>query len=199
MDRRGRRIGGRTGGPHLPVDPAMAQDWYYLKDGRQAGPVSTADLSWLARSGKLGPADTVWRKGMCEWKPVGQVEELLPPVQTVQANSPLSHELTPSSPSPLSHTSPPPPTIAIHAGSPTKTWTKGRFRTPRTHGFRMLRLPKRRFEAAPTTVRRFLLVLLRTILGTVILLVAYTILMLVALGLIFVLLNVLAELFHVNA
>lgn len=105
----------------------MAQGWYYVKDGRQAGPVTKVDLSRLVRSEELGPGDFVWREGMTEWKSVGHVEELLPPEQTfVPAKSPTSQEMTASS---LLSSLPPrrpasPP--AIQAKWPTKTvcWLK---------------------------------------------------------------------------
>src|SRR2546423_7470863 len=44
-------------------------NWYYVSEGRQAGPVDDAQLEALARSGQI-PTDTlVWREGMAQWEP----------------------------------------------------------------------------------------------------------------------------------
>ena len=58
--------------------PASAGDaqWYYAKDGSQAGPVDQATLAAMVRSGEIKPDDLVWREGMGEWQPAAQVPEL---------------------------------------------------------------------------------------------------------------------------
>ena len=44
-------------------------NWYYVKEGQQAGPVSEAELDELIRSGALAADTLVWREGMAEWVP----------------------------------------------------------------------------------------------------------------------------------
>jgi len=43
-------------------------DWYYAQEGRQAGPVSEADLAQLHRSGVITPDTLVWHSGMTDWQ-----------------------------------------------------------------------------------------------------------------------------------
>lgn len=50
--------------------------WWYEQDGRQAGPVTAAAIGRLAAEGRLGPAHRVWRDGMADWEPLGNVAEL---------------------------------------------------------------------------------------------------------------------------
>lgn len=50
--------------------------WHYARQGQQAGPVSTAVLQGMARSGQLAREDLVWRDGMPNWQPAGTVAEL---------------------------------------------------------------------------------------------------------------------------
>lgn len=54
----------------------MAAQWYYARDGQQAGPVSSQQLQQLAASGKLKPSDPVWREGMTSWSPASGVAGL---------------------------------------------------------------------------------------------------------------------------
>lgn len=49
-------------------------EYYFARDGRQVGPVS---LEQLQREG-LTRETLVWRRGMSEWKPAGQLAELAP-------------------------------------------------------------------------------------------------------------------------
>ena len=54
--------------------------WHYGHDGAQFGPVSIMEIRKLIAADKLCAEDFVWRKGMNEWTPLGQVEGLfLPP------------------------------------------------------------------------------------------------------------------------
>jgi hypothetical protein len=59
----------------------MAQEWYYTRDGKQGGPVSSSQLRELAASGQLMPTDTVWMHGMATWKEAQAVKGLFPPLQ----------------------------------------------------------------------------------------------------------------------
>ena len=50
--------------------------WYYAKEDQQHGPISDQEIQSLISSGKVGPADEVWRDGMDDWRPAGEVPEL---------------------------------------------------------------------------------------------------------------------------
>jgi len=54
----------------------MGNDWYYAREGEQAGPVSATELKRLASSGRLHPEDLIWQEGMKEWTPARQVKGL---------------------------------------------------------------------------------------------------------------------------
>ncbi len=47
--------------------------WYYVDEGKQAGPVDDAQLEALRVSGKVGPNTYVFREGMTNWQPYHQV------------------------------------------------------------------------------------------------------------------------------
>jgi hypothetical protein len=49
-------------------------NWYYVDAGQQAGPVDDAQLEALSRSGKIQSDTLVWREGMANWQPYGQVK-----------------------------------------------------------------------------------------------------------------------------
>jgi len=55
----------------------MATEWYYTRGTEQMGPVSSEELKQLAASGELGPDDLVWKEGMEDWRPAGQLKGLL--------------------------------------------------------------------------------------------------------------------------
>jgi uncharacterized RDD family membrane protein YckC len=47
--------------------------WYYGRDGQSHGPVEETTLSDLELSGVIEWTTPVWRKGMTEWKPFGEI------------------------------------------------------------------------------------------------------------------------------
>ena len=49
-------------------------NWYYVDAGQQAGPIDEAQLDALVRTGKVRPDTLVWREGMANWQPYGQVK-----------------------------------------------------------------------------------------------------------------------------
>jgi len=62
------------------------QQWFYLKNGQQAGPVSVVELQALLAAGTLDPAvDLVWCKGMPEWLPADQIPQLSPSEETIDS------------------------------------------------------------------------------------------------------------------
>jgi hypothetical protein len=69
----------------------MASEWYYTKSGQQQGPLGGGELKRLAAAGELAPSDLVWREGMADWKPAGDIKGLLfPGAQVAPANQPAS-------------------------------------------------------------------------------------------------------------
>lgn len=44
-------------------------NWFYVENGKQAGPVEEADFPTLIGSGKLRAETLVWREGMPSWEP----------------------------------------------------------------------------------------------------------------------------------
>jgi len=51
--------------------------WFFSKDGKQHGPVTTEELRFLAANSQLHPRqDLVWSHGMDEWKPAGEIDGL---------------------------------------------------------------------------------------------------------------------------
>ena len=53
-------------------------EWYYAKQGKQFGPVSTLEVKQLADEGKLSREDLVWRDGMKGWVAARKVGGLFP-------------------------------------------------------------------------------------------------------------------------
>ena len=43
--------------------------WYYLKSGRQRGPMDIGDLQGLLQSGALPPSTLVWTASQKDWLP----------------------------------------------------------------------------------------------------------------------------------
>ena len=54
----------------------MAQQWYWMKNGQKNGPIETAGLKKLARSGQLKPTDMIWCEGLPKWVPATQAKGL---------------------------------------------------------------------------------------------------------------------------
>ena len=44
-------------------------NWYYAKDGQQAGPIDEAELATLITSGTIQGTTLVWKEGMAQWMP----------------------------------------------------------------------------------------------------------------------------------
>jgi uncharacterized RDD family membrane protein YckC len=58
-------------------------EWYYLRNGQQAGPVGSGQLKQLAARGGLQPHDLVWRDGLSNWVPAARVKGLFPDAEYV--------------------------------------------------------------------------------------------------------------------
>lgn len=50
-------------------------EWFYVKDGKQAGPVAEKDFKRLADQGEINDQTLVWHAGMEEWVPYGRVAD----------------------------------------------------------------------------------------------------------------------------
>jgi type II secretory pathway pseudopilin PulG len=57
--------------------------WFFGRDGKPEGPVSTAELKALIAAGKLPEGTLAWREGMPDWLPLSQVPDLAPPPGSV--------------------------------------------------------------------------------------------------------------------
>lgn len=53
--------------------------WFYSKHGEQLGPITPGELSEKLSSGELSAKDLVWKEGMVDWTPLGEVV-LFPPL-----------------------------------------------------------------------------------------------------------------------
>jgi len=52
--------------------------WYYARGEVEKGPLSTVQIKALAAAGKVRPDDYVWKEGMENWVPAGEIQELFP-------------------------------------------------------------------------------------------------------------------------
>ncbi len=50
-------------------------EWYYAKANEQHGPVTGEDLRSRIASGEIASTDLVWREGMPDWIPAGEVKD----------------------------------------------------------------------------------------------------------------------------
>ncbi|HEX3628163.1 MAG TPA: RDD family protein [Verrucomicrobiae bacterium] len=48
-------------------------NWYYVEQGKQTGPANEEQFNTLVQSGKITTDTLVWREGMADWLPYGQV------------------------------------------------------------------------------------------------------------------------------
>jgi membrane protease subunit (stomatin/prohibitin family) len=61
--------------PSPPPLPTQAS-YYVALDGKQAGPFDNATLGQYVAQGKISRESLVWKQGMANWTPAGQVDEL---------------------------------------------------------------------------------------------------------------------------
>jgi len=78
------------------------RQWYYLVGDEQAGPVSFEELRHLAHDGRVTPRTLVWKEGLEDWTPAGEIPGLLgaapPPPAPVSPAAPA-----PDFPGPARH------------------------------------------------------------------------------------------------
>jgi uncharacterized RDD family membrane protein YckC len=53
-------------------------DWYYAEGQKQRGPVTEAELEGLLNAGAVRSDTLVWREGMTDWQPYGQIKGVAP-------------------------------------------------------------------------------------------------------------------------
>ena len=67
----------------------MPQNWYYSKDGKsKSGPITSAELRELARSGALQPSEMVQPEGSPKWQPASSIQNLFPEAPFNRADCP---------------------------------------------------------------------------------------------------------------
>lgn len=71
----------------------MENLWHVARDGKTSGPYTVTQLRTLAANGDLGRTDLVWREGIGDWTPAGQVRGLFPPLATPPPPPPPSETL----------------------------------------------------------------------------------------------------------
>ena len=60
-------------------DTDTSNEWYFVRNHQQHGPVTWGGMRAMAGAGNLLPADLVWRPGMAQWQPAAEVEGLFAP------------------------------------------------------------------------------------------------------------------------
>lgn len=68
-----------------------SRDFYYAIGKERKGPVGIDELKRLALTGDLSRGDKIWTKGMAEWIPAGECDEVfadLPPDLEVEESGP---------------------------------------------------------------------------------------------------------------
>jgi len=78
----------------------MSEQYYYVIEGKQQGPVSRTKLRELAEKGEVKRQDKIWCQGMAEWQPAATISQLfdgLPP----DIDARPTHTTPPPLPTPL--------------------------------------------------------------------------------------------------
>ncbi|HEX8339679.1 MAG TPA: RDD family protein [Tepidisphaeraceae bacterium] len=63
-----------------PMADVAREEWYFVHNGQQGGPVPRQHITDMWRRGEVGGADLVWREGMSEWQPAVTALQLAPGV-----------------------------------------------------------------------------------------------------------------------
>ena len=61
--------------------------WYYVWNSERKGPVEQVEFNRLIQQGVIGQTSLVWREGMAEWRPCGELTTPLPNAPPLQADS----------------------------------------------------------------------------------------------------------------
>jgi hypothetical protein len=73
----------------------MADNWYFVKDSRTIGPVSSAQLRELAVAGTVLPTTTVWKEGMTTGTAAAEVNSLFPDSRSIAHSRLTGTDTTP--------------------------------------------------------------------------------------------------------
>src|SRR3954469_5492848 len=65
-----------------------SQQWFYVLNGKEKGPVSAGELRRLAVGGTIGADDQVWTEGMKAWLPAHKVKGRFPPAAAPASAAP---------------------------------------------------------------------------------------------------------------
>jgi uncharacterized RDD family membrane protein YckC len=68
-------------------------NWHYVEQGQQIGPVTEEQLSQLFQAGTINDETLVWRAGLAEWQPYGQVWPKPGPEQTAETQAATENTL----------------------------------------------------------------------------------------------------------
>jgi RsiW-degrading membrane proteinase PrsW (M82 family) len=71
------------------------EQWYYMASGTQQGPVEADALAQLVRSGAIHAGTMVWKEGMPQWRPAGQVPGILPEPPPMPEHAPAPAVVAP--------------------------------------------------------------------------------------------------------
>jgi len=63
---------------------ATTPEWFYMRLGKQVGPLTSEQLKDFARRGIIMPSDQIWKKGMADWVKAGRVKGLFPRTAPVE-------------------------------------------------------------------------------------------------------------------
>lgn len=86
---------------------ANAKDeWYVARDGKAAGPYTTAQMQADARAGSLKPTEQIWREGMPAWVNAGGIMEIFAPNPPGAAPDRAPAMPPPMPPQPIGYASP---------------------------------------------------------------------------------------------
>jgi hypothetical protein len=69
-------------------------NWYYESNGLQQGPVSESELMQLISLGRISKHNLLWRKGMHDWTPLGDVQDFSTHLADSSAPTPVAASLT---------------------------------------------------------------------------------------------------------
>lgn len=95
--------------------------WYYSKNGTQLGPIGTEEIQSKLASAEIAQSDLIWKDGMADWLPAGQISELrtAAPASTVAIVQPVAPaETSPYHPPVAVQSAPQVPTKEAMPGAP---------------------------------------------------------------------------------
>lgn len=73
----------------------MADEWFFMKNGRKMGPLSSKAIVELAAAGRLLPTDSVQKKGSATWQEASAIKGLFPQSPAAPAAPPAATEAAP--------------------------------------------------------------------------------------------------------